>query len=622
MPPSSKKKKQPAQGSQPPSSAPPEAGKKRKLDDADGFPPQPASAARSKRAAKALNYAEPGALGADGSDTAELKKMEGDVQSTTFWEKWSSPLLYAWLKEFKYKGMPDKPTHTQLVNALVEHRRFFAQPAPGVEEAELQKCAERILGGAPFWTPPPSFTPEYLALRKGGQPPSGEAAASPRAGSPSPRLFACPPPAQGPAKKQKVAEQQQLQQKAVAHELSDEEEEDEGDDEGHAAPLCTDKCIVCATPAHPGAIVPSSDPDVRWNCRACGFRGDKNGAEANRILLLARTGTSGAGLVSHATPSSGQSSGSEIVSPLRGLDRFFSDAVKKFPANPAFDVTESERGQALAERAMRAGRAAYEGTTYARPSEHLIRAIQQGKLVSPSFALPKTIYQAAKGSEEEYESVTFSAAGLQARGAISDASAPALTSFDFYRALVCTILPALNGMPRASEQWLTLARNISEIELKLGWPAAKAYLERTLHHHVAIGQEWIGYDMPVIIAIQATAQLGRQQQPQQQQQQQRGAVGPSEPRARSGTCRDFNNNGCTRGAALCKWKHSCERCGTAGHGSSACSQGPPRKGPQQSNRPFEQRSSGAASVRSSPGSVAAASVSVASHAQTEAGKTQ
>ena len=93
MPPSSKKKKQPAQGSQPPSSAPPEAGKKRKLDDADGFPPQPASAARSKRAAKALNYAEPGALRADGSDTAELKKMEGDVQSTTFWKKWSSPLL-------------------------------------------------------------------------------------------------------------------------------------------------------------------------------------------------------------------------------------------------------------------------------------------------------------------------------------------------------------------------------------------------------------------------------------------------------------------------------------------------------------------------------------------------
>ena len=129
--------------------------------------------------------------------------------------------------------------------------------------------------------------------------------------------------------------------------------------------------------------------------------------------------------------------------------------------------------------------------------------------------------------------------------------------------------------------------------MKLGWPAAKAYLERTLHHHVAIGQEWIGYDMPVIIAIQATAQLGRQQQPQQQQQQQRGAVGPSEPRARSGTCRDFNNNGCTRGAALCKWKHSCERCGTAGHGSSACSQGPPRKARNRATAP----SSSAAQAR-------------------------
>jgi hypothetical protein len=254
-------------------------------------------------------------------------------------------------------------------------------------------------------------------------------------------------------------------------------------------------CLTCAAPPPSGIGA--------WRCSGCSLRGDlPSSHEANQILLLLSTNTSkvaaatAAAAAAASSSTTSASSSTSLSSTSIGqslhekhqtkLDRSFEQMLREGAPTAAAefqDTTPVTPSQALLKL-----RQAYNSRAYHQTSEKLREVIRAHKLKEVGFALPIRIGEV----KEDTTSLTLvSGNTILAQSKNGIAVAPPIQSpIQFFKALLCTILPSLFDRPNAMLQWLSLVKTMFEIEMETNdWSKAMLYLSQALHESVSSGTQ-------------------------------------------------------------------------------------------------------------------------------------
>lgn len=515
-------------------------------EPAAGVPQRESARKRTK-----LSYAE--GEGGMLPSAAEQKELAEAVAARGFWEQWETPLCREWLADFPSYKLPKDATREAIIGTLVQRRAEFPQPKAAVAMKELQKVWKRRTRKS--GTPPgrvadvaASAAADDLVLDDemlGAAGPDDDAVDE----EPEVAVFARPAPRAAPRPAPAAAAPLSLQPSP--------------------APLAFDvSCHLCGAEAPPG-----KDASRPWRCAECGYRGDAAGARANEFLRLDKAASTPTSVASSSTSSSsGQSLASDSASALRGIDKTFDTLIRCNPESPFFKL-DADRDEAtaksLVDSAFAEGMRSLDATSFEAPRPMLIKMIQAGKLVDVGWALPVplTIKSRSEQAQDVYE--MSSTGGLVPRAAAGEA--PPLNSIgEFLRALVATVLPALVARPKATAQWLSLARSVSQIDASRGWPAARTYLTRVLHHRVLTAGSFSEVDAATVLSLQATAAPTFPAA---------GAHREREGQRAPVVCIDFNKGTCTRGERDCRYPHRCANSGKPGcdgdHAVGRCPLPPP-----------------------------------------------
>jgi hypothetical protein len=320
-------------------------------------------------------------------------------------------------------------------------------------------------------------------------------------------------------------------------------------------------CLTCAEPRPAGTTGP-------FRCTHCNLRGDlvADSVENLRMAVMVDTRLASASSSSAAAAPAGQSGGSgSNTRALSSLDKELyrlREAQWDRPFALFNDCTPSTPEQALAET-----RRAYLSSQYAPTSESLIELIQSGVLTHVGYCIPRLLstIAAAAIADESVAGIMFGKNGTVTTQGRGSAPPPLADISDFFRALVCTILPALIDRPKPMLMWMTLAGTIITLNGKFGWPAANSYLEQFLAMKVSARESFSDTQPDIVMQLTLNGRSAPQQRQQQQQQGGRGNSGQQprqqqQPGAAAGAqtqiCRNFNNDACTYGKT-CKYLHSC-----------------------------------------------------------------
>jgi hypothetical protein len=124
---------------------------------------------------------------------------------------------------------------------------------------------------------------------------------------------------------------------------------------------------------------------------------------------------------------------------------------------------------------------------------------------------------------------------------------------EFLKIVIVSILPSLFDRPRASLDWLELARSMIEITDREGWAVANRYLVDLLNDRVPTRTAFNAFDHQLLQTVrtivphpQAAAGAGGAARP-----------APAQGVYAGGACRDWNGGICKKDAAECRWLHRC-----------------------------------------------------------------
>jgi hypothetical protein len=545
----------------------------------------------------------------DGLGDSEAAVLQEERDARRFWEQWETPLLAAWILDWK-QPVPDRGDRDALITRLVVERAQLQMPEPATALEQLQVAWRKRIGkqkdavapgrwgrGASL-APPAAEQPERASPSDadrdeigGGQRPQAMQAAfddlRARHDALVARLEATPA----------VADKAPAAAAARAPVL------------GTPSPV---QCRVCAEPA------PDAPPLGPFRCGVCGLRGDLDADDPTQRLILSALGRDGGAASSSSAssaaapqgPSPGQSEAGAAAAvralpALGARERIYAECMT-YPSTAAFDTGDpaaSAAAAAAAQDAFEKGRSAYNAGAYVARAPALVRLVQAGKLIDLGYALPVEI---AKGGAAASSGHLVPNADGTWRPAKADEPAAIRSSADLFRAFVATIVPALAGQPRALAEWAALMLSVTEIEMANGWAAAYTVLTQQLHAAVQQGRP-IG-DLSVALLHGVLLRGGGASG--------RGGGGggagvgtaslASASTARAhGLCINYNNNkGCAR--VPCRFPHKCIACG-GNHPEIACSGGGQRPQSVGGGRGGRARKSGASSVATVPAPAAAAS---------------
>lgn len=151
-------------------------------------------------------------------------------------------------------------------------------------------------------------------------------------------------------------------------------------------------------------------------------------------------------------------------------------------------------------------------------------------------------------------------------------SAPPVPSLQaFCTALFSVILPALSDKPNALMQWVALGRTAIELERLHGWTKAYMYVEQLLQERVETGTEFASPSVACLNTLQFVS-IGASGVPYAHSQ---GAGGPNHGSSRAGGFCEAHNwkNGCN--FLNCPLRHECQFAANGcndsfGHASQVC----------------------------------------------------
>ena len=404
----------------------------------------------------------------------ETKKHSAD---RIFWEKFSTPLLYAWLSDYKEnpikRGSAGANDRALIVDSLVQ---MGAERPKG-------KAVDAMMAIWKRQNPRAKELPPGLA---GGDPENEEEEAEGDEGMLPEEEEQPLPVAETPVKtKRKLASDFMDSPHAASVTTATKVVPVKSPSQASAAASgVPSECITC--------LVPNHTPGKPWVCTGCGNRGDlrsdhpTNLQLAQRALVVlqathapASSSSSSVGQSSHHTHDTHSRLTLDPLIPRR--DKEFIRATERGGIFNLFSGPSAGATIPVAD-AIDETRKALGASSMERPSEQLIELIRAGKLNHVGYAVPRSL-AAALGAEDEQGSIVISSTGVsQAKGSNAPASVSSLQVFT--GALVSTILPALADRPAALLQWLTLARTALELERRHGWTAADAYVTQLLNERI------------------------------------------------------------------------------------------------------------------------------------------
>ncbi len=228
----------------------------------------------------------------------------------------------------------------------------------------------------------------------------------------------------------------------------------------------------------------------------------------------------------------------------------------------------------------------YLGSSFMHQPPLLTCYIRSGHFKELSLALPRS--NAAAASQREAESrgakVLIGADGSLMSTAQLHHERSLNSLQEFQKVLIVSILPSLFDRPRAMLDWLELARSMTDLSEKEGWPVALRYLTDLMQDRAPSGAAFNVFDHNILATARASVATPL-------------AGGPAAAAARPSAggappqrvtfadvqfpmaCRDWNlrADGCVKGAH-CRYLHRCmfEACQTHtdGHKAHQCPKTP------------------------------------------------
>lgn len=559
---------------------------------------QPARASPRVAGLPAANYNEDG-VGAQGPVLA-------DELERAFWEQWDTPLLWAWIDDYKRKDIEMtaalKADREALIRILVLNAKDWVQrPAEGVELETLQGV----------WTrraKPHRLDP--IPAR------AGQPVAAPQRAAEVPASME--PQAPTPARKGKKSAAKPA---ATASDSDGDREAD--DDEGmwDATPGAEPVARAIAFPAIRAQGPEPAQASLFAVCSHCSCRNQGQAGPAfpcsvcglisgmpeehrlNQLRLANMSGPRAPAAAAAASSSSAAASGQFLTDMFEGSSatQRREKEIKEFlklASNPAFDEP-APGAQFPHTAALEVGRQAYNAPAYEMPSPALLQAIRKGVLYKIGFAKPRLLSESAAARH----GITLEGGTLTA----AIGSTPKLESLeDFCFSMFSTILPALVDRPKALAEWLALGRTALEIHTshKKGWAAVSNYLDQFLAERTFARKPYADVSIQILSSTVILAPASSSAF---------GARGP-QPAAAAGVkfCSSYNfrAEGCTRDG--CAYKHECQYASqgckdTRGHRAIDCPHKPPHLALKSTSGSRgrgagKDRGNDAASVRSAPGS--------------------
>lgn len=234
----------------------------------------------------------------------------------------------------------------------------------------------------------------------------------------------------------------------------------------------------------------------------------------------------------------------------------------------------------------------YGGLGYAHQSAWLTKLIRSGVFKELSLALPRSNADALRQrtAEAKGSTVLLGASGTLVSTAETHVERSLVSLAEFLKIVIVSILPSLIDRPRASLDWLELARSVIEIvdrehDSSAGWAVANRYLVDVLNDRVPTRTPFNAFDLNLLGSVRAITQqrtpvpgvpAGRPGVPAEQQQQ---LLAP-------GSCRNWNDDfSCA--TTPCRYSHRCMYAAcpnpTDGHRGKDCAHKGARAQPRQSS---------------------------------------
>ena len=231
----------------------------------------------------------------------------------------------------------------------------------------------------------------------------------------------------------------------------------------------------------------------------------------------------------------------------------------------------------------------FSGMTFAHQSPWLTKLIRSGHFKELSLGLPRSNADALKQLQGESKAKGILVLdGKLVNGTTSESHVERnLTSLqEFLKIIIVSILPSLFDSPRASLDWLELARTVIEVTQREGWPVANRYLQDLLNDRVPTSAPFNEFDHQLLqtvrILVPTSPDTGAAPAAAA------GAGGRVNTQI-GGACRNWNGLGQTSACANdpCPYKHRCiwNACPSPndGHRGKDCvakgSSAPPRQAP-------------------------------------------
>lgn len=497
------------------------------------------------------------------------------VEERSFWDQFSTTLIYYWLDDYGIKIPPAKGRDREFIIKKVMNTKGVVRPSAGMELVELQnnffnrvdeKERQRILSteGLPGLHKHTGVSASSAVAASRGTPPPPAAASSFSAAA---AAAASSPVAKAPLFSLEDARAFATPERPSASDFMQ-------FDSSHPSPA------TAAAPASGEVDCPHCFHHFlarnvqMYACPQCYCRSDCAVDDPRNQLLVklgeARAAREQAALAPAAAASSSSGStnsqSSETLSGASTISKMHDKELQLMLGNPEHPLFGGGRPAPGQSEIITASRLAFGATAMLRPSTILLNTIAAGKLTRAGYAKPIPQQQSLAAATMKV--------GIDEHGNIVSQSAkdpPTLNSLlEFFNAFLASILPALVNNPHALMQWIGLARTTLCVYESSGsnWPTAARYLDQVLQEKVFSGESLVPLATQVHATVtiamgnRAQAQGVAAHRPQQQQQQQLQRGGPQAGGAGPNAnkhCFDWNNGKCTR--SPCNFKHVCGECG-------------------------------------------------------------
>jgi len=312
------------------------------------------------------------------------------------------------------------------------------------------------------------------------------------------------------------------------------------------------ECLTCGVAPHPSVVSASGC----WMCDECGIRGDLPiSHEINvfhRAKVLAAVGPKAPdGQSNTDTSSAATSAGGKQISVLQ---RHF-NTLREGAQHVSF--TSSKENKIGHKDALLLSQRAYLGASHERPSDELVDLIRWGRLPAVAFAVPRPLHRADRGADSAAGTFQLGADGSTTFTPKDPRPEPVKDLASFCAAMFGTVLPSLVDKPMALANWCALGRSAIALHNQLGqWAPAAQYVDMALTSAIdgnfAFGPAVLDAMLNVRMSSFGAASGGNS-----------GGTEPQQGGRAADACHAWNRGlPCTRGQH-CPFLHICQICGGA-----------------------------------------------------------